>query len=267
MDDKKIEFYIDTELKKVVEGVLEVAIKENSTAVIQVEHEGKFYWIKRPREVSSNKFQKFAYNLTKIRGLIPVVEKTEKEVLFFEVSKLKQLKEKGINVPTVAGFQENYFVLEDTGKDVRSILRDKNTTLDEVEEILKKCVSLLAHIHKLNLYHAGAQVKNFTYKEGKVSVIDFEDSFDENASLKDIQFRDFFLFLVSLTDTWHEIDYKEIIDIYKNKTGNTTIDKELKKIAKRLNFLVRLVEFKPLYKHFSDDVLSNYKLIKTLQQL
>ncbi len=52
----------------------------------------------------------------------------------------------------------------------------------------------LSKIHNNNEYHGGAQARNFTYKDGEISVIDFEDSFSKDINLDVLQFRDLILF-------------------------------------------------------------------------
>lgn len=51
------------------------------------------------------------------------------------------------------------------------------------------------------------------------------------------------------------------------ETKKFGIDKELKSIALKLNFLIKIVENRFLHNLFFDDVINTYKLIKTLQKL
>ena len=254
-------FFNTIELENIVEDV----IKNNKQDVIQAKFDNNIIWIKRPRESKSNLLHKLSYSITKIKGLMPVESKTKDEALYKEVSKLKRLKEKNINVPKVLACREDLFVLEDTGTTIKSYLKSDSINSETLESTLEKTVKTLSLIHNNNEYHAGPQIKNYTIKNDIISAIDFEDSFNENINLKDIQFRDFFLFLVSLTELNKEVNYKEIINIYQKETNNPTVDKELKDIALKLNFLIKIVENKFLNKLFSKDVINNYNLFKTLQ--
>lgn len=263
MYDTNVEFYLDKELEQRIEEQL----KEGDCEVLKLLYKDDFVWIKQARETKSNNFHKFAYSITKIRGMMPVEDKTKEQTLYYEVSKIKRLKQKGIKVPSIIGCNKKLFALEDTGKDVRSYLSNKEIPIKEVESTIEKCTNILSVMHNADEYHGGPQVKNYTVKDGIISAIDFEDSFSKNVNLKDIKYRDFFLFLVSLAELRREVNYKEVIEIYKKNTNNLTIDKELKKVAWNLNFLVKIVEIEFLKKKFSKDVIYNYNLIKALQQL
>jgi tRNA A-37 threonylcarbamoyl transferase component Bud32 len=254
--------------KKLEKKVLET-VSTNKGEVIKLDYKKgkKRVWIKRGRESKSNLLHKSAYFITRIKGLMPVEAKTKEKALKHEVEKLQKLRELGIRVPKVLGCKDDYFVLEDTGITLKEYLKNPDIDSETLHKTLMKCVKLLAKIHNASFYHAGPQIKNYTIKNNKIYAIDFEDSFDDKYDLKELQFRDFFLFLVSLTEVNKEIDYRKIIEVYKRKTNNQTIDQELKSIALKLNFLVKLVEFKPLQKYLDDDVMYNYKLFKILQEL
>lgn len=242
-------------------------VEKNNKDIIKHNFNDEIVWIKRPRQTNSNIFHKMAYNMTKIKGLMPVEKKSKEQTLIHEVSKIQRLYEKGIKVPEVLGCNNNIFVLEDTGVTIKSYLRNKELNRNIFESKIKETLQLLINMHLKNEYHAGPQVKNYTIKNGIVYAIDFEDSFDSRFSLEDIQFRDFFLFLFSLTELKKDIDYKEIVDIYMRETKKIGIDKELKSIALKLNFLTKIVENRFLHNLFFDDVINTYKLIKTLQKL
>ncbi len=261
--DKTINFFVTKELE---ESVLN-KIKVNNKEIIKHTYNDETVWIKRPRATKSNIFHKMAYSLTNIKGLMPVESKTKEQTLIHEVSKLQRLKEKRINVPKVLGCNSEVFVLEDNGITIKSFLRNKELEKTVFENRLKDTLNLLIKIHNNDEYHGGPQVKNYTFKNGVVSAIDFEDSFDKSFKLEDIQFRDFFLFLFSLTELKKDIDYKEIIDIYMKETKKEGIDKELKSIALKLRFLTKIIENKLFYNLFFDDVINTYKLVKTLQKL
>ncbi|PLY06076.1 MAG: hypothetical protein C0625_10620 [Arcobacter sp.] len=263
MIEKDFYFFNDSILEEKILTIL----KENQSNVLIVDYKDDYVWLKRPRESKSTFLHKLFYNTTRIRGLMPVEDKNKQETLYHEVTKLKRLKGKGINVPEVLGCREDFFVLENTGKCLKNYLKEPFITDTFLENTLESCVDVLSSMHNSSEYHAGPQIKNYTLKEDTVSAIDFEDSFSKNIKLEDIQFRDFFLFLVSLTELNKEINYKEIINIYKKNTKNETIDKELKNIALNINFLTKIVEIEFLNKRFSKDVLNNYTLFKTLQQL
>ena len=263
MHGRNAQFYFDKELESKAQDLL----KENKSDVFKLTHDNNSVWLKNSRETKSHLPLKITSSIFNIKGLIPVEYKTKKESLCYEVSKLQALKKGGIPVPSVIGCNEQFFILEDTGKNIRSYLKDKNISDVESENTIEKCLNILSSIHNMGNYHAGSQVKNYTIKDNIVTAIDFEDSFPSSVSINDIQYRDIFLFLVSLTGLRRDIDYKEIIEIYKRNTNNKTIDQELKQAAWKLNFLIKIVELDSIYNRASQDTLCSYNLIKGLQQL
>jgi len=264
MTSNNLYFFKDEVLEK---RIIEI-VNENPKPVLIVDYNDDYVWLKRPKETNSNLFHKIFYFITRIKALAPVSYKTKEEALAFEVTKLQRLKGLGVNVPEVLGCRKDYFVLENTGKCLKNYLKESHISDDLLESILEKCVNVLSDIHNASEYHAGSQIKNYTLsEEGIVSAIDFEDSFSEKNNLEDLQFRDFFLFLFSLTKLKRDINYKKLINLYKKNTKKETINQKLKKIAQNMNFLTKIVEIEFIKKKASNDVIYSYNLIKILQQL
>lgn len=196
MSNKDFNFFKTKELEISILNEIE----KNNNDIIKHNFNNEIVWIKRPRKTASNIFHQMAYNITKIKGLMPVEKKSKEQTLVHEVSKIQRLHKKGIKVPEVLGSNNNVFVLEDTGITIKSYLKNKELNRNIFESKLKETLKVLIEMHLKDEYHAGPQVKNYTIKNGIVYAIDFEDSFDSRFSLTDIQFRDFFLFLFSLTE-------------------------------------------------------------------
>lgn len=263
MHNRNIEFYFDKQLESSIYDL----IKEKKSKVLKIDHGDSFVWLKRSRATKSNLLLKVMSSICDIKGLMSVESKTKEEALCYEVSKLQYFKRSGIPVPEVIGCNKEFFALENTGRNIRSYLRDENVSNIESENTIEKCLNILSSMHNMGEYHAGSQVKNYTIKDDTVSAIDFEDSFSNSMNINDIQYRDIFLFLVSLTDLKREINYKEIIDIYKSNTNNKTIDQELKKSAWKLNFLTKIIEINAINNRVGNDAIYSYNLIKGLQKL
>lgn len=263
MHDRNIEFYFDKQLESRIQDLL----KEKQSKVFKLDHGDSFVWLKKSRATKSNLLLKVVSSVCNIKGLMSVESKTKEEALCYEVSKLQSFKKSGIPVPEVVGCNKEFFVLENTGRNIRSYLRDENVSDIESENTIEKCLNILSSIHNMGDYHAGSQVKNYTIKDDIVTAIDFEDSFSSSININNIQYRDIFLFLVSLADLKREINYKEIIDIYKSNTNNKTIDQELKKAAWKLNFLTKMIEVNAINRRVGNDAIYSYNLIKDLQKL
>ncbi|GAB1464772.1 hypothetical protein MASR2M54_02720 [Aliarcobacter cryaerophilus] len=59
-------------------------------------------------------------------------------------------------------------------------------------------ILVLSKIHNFSQFHGGSQLRNFTFKDDKVFVLDFEESFETDVDIKTLQYRDFLLFCYHL---------------------------------------------------------------------
>lgn len=225
-------------------------------------------WVKRCEKTKSNLLHRSVHALTHMKILMPVANKTATQSLAFETSKLKLLAELGINVPRVIGHDEQFLYLGDTGLDLRSYFKKNTVNNEQRTEIILKALEQLAQIHKAGNYHAGAQIKNYTIDEsGTVSAIDFEDSFDDRWPLIDIQFRDLFLFLFSLSPLGNQGIYAQVLENYLEQTDNIHIQQRLKQTAERLTPLLKLIGFFAKHNHLSHDIMGVYSLLYFLSSL
>lgn len=232
----------------------------------RLQFDNHLIWIKCAEATHSNIFHKSFYRLTGLKILMPVERKTAHESLEYEVNKIKLLASVGVPVPHVVGHDTQFLFLEDTGTDLRQYLKDDALSQSDREQTIIQALMVLCQIHRSGNYHAGAQIKNYTISENGISAIDFEDSFASKYALDDIQFRDFFLFLFSLTSISNDAIYQEAIDVYLSKTGNENIKTRLKKIARSTIPLLKTVEFLSGSKHLhlGHDVMGAYALLSFL---
>lgn len=258
------------EVKKEFENLVKNLFKTKSEEIFSFEYEDKRYWLKKARATKSNLIHKLFYTLTKIDILLPVQSKSEKQSLDFETSKIQRLKQKGVCTPNIAFKNEDFFVLEDSGRMVNSFVKKRDMTKEKLHYYIDLMLKELALIHNSSEYHGGAQARNFIYKEGKVTVIDFEDSFDDSIALETLQFRDLILFLLSLTKTRgdFELDYDFIINEYiKYVPQNKNFRKKLKKLADKISFLIKLSNNSFINKLMGRDGKQFFKLFKILKNL
>ena len=238
--------------------------------VIPFIYESNQYWLKKARATGPNKIQKFFYKFLPFELLIPPLVKDKKEALKFETSKIEKFEELGINVPKISYKCEDFFVLEDSGVSVNTLLRDKNISKEKFYFYVDKLLVELSKIHNNNEYHGGSQIRNFTYKNEKIIVIDFEESFSLNVDIKSLQYRDFLLFILSfikVKELKFEIDYKFILNRYQELTKNEEILKRLKKFSKKLYFFIWFSELSFIKKIVGTDVINFLKLFKILNSL
>ncbi|NVJ54145.1 MAG: hypothetical protein HWD90_10635 [Campylobacteraceae bacterium] len=244
--------------------------KNADEEIFSFEYDSQKYWLKKARTTKSNLIHKLFYKLTNIDILLPVEKKSAKESLIFETSKIERLKEIGIQTPNIAFKNDDFFVLEDSGRMVNSYIRKRDITKEKMYYYIDLMLNVLALIHNNSEYHGGAQARNFIYKEGKVTVIDFEDSFDKNISLETLQFRDLILFLLSLTKTRasFELDYDFIINEYiKLVPKNKDFKSKLKDLANKISFLITFSQNKFVKKIIGRDGEGFFKLFVVLKNL
>jgi len=256
-----------------IESLEKVAQKEakiNPLEIFSLIYQDKKYWVKKARATIPNKIQNYFYIFLPLKLLIPSLFKNKKEALEYEVSKIEKFKSLGINVPNMLYKCEEFFILEDSGKSVNAFLRDENISKEKFNYFVEKLLIELSKIHNLKEFHGGSQTRNFTYKNEKVFVIDFEESFSENVNIKSLQYRDFLLFLLSfikIKEPKFEVDYEFILRKYEDLTENKDIIKELKKFSKRLSFFIWLSEISFVKKRIGTDVINFFKLFKILNSM
>ena len=251
----------------------ELAKKEyllNDNEIFSFNYKDEKYWLKKARETAPNKIQKFFYKFLPFELLIPPLVKDKKEALKFETSKIEKFEKLGINVPKISYKCENFFVLEDSGISVNSLLRDENISKEKFYYYVDKLLIELSKIHNINEFHGGSQTRNFTYKDEKVFVIDFEESFSSNVDIKSLQYRDFLLFILSfikIKEPKFEVDYEYILNKYEELTSSKEIIQRLKKFSKKLGFFIWFSELSLIKKRLGSDVINFFKLFKILNSM
>lgn len=256
-----------------IDSLEEVAKKEFLSSEKEVTtffYKEKQYWIKKARATIPNKIQSFFYIFLPFELLIPSLYKDKKQALEFETSKIDKLATLGVNVPKVLLKCDDFFLLEDSGKSVNSFLRDKNISEKSFYYFVDKLLEELSKIHKSKQFHGGSQIRNFTYKNSKVFVIDFEESFSSNVDIKALQYRDFLLFILSfikIKEPKFETNYAYILTKYEELSLNKDIIKRFKKLSKRLRFFIWLSELPLIKKRLGSDVINFFKLFKIINLL
>lgn len=252
------------------EEIAKKEYKSNDNEIFSFNYKNKKYWLKKARATAPDKIQKFFYRFLPFELLIPPLVKNKKEALEFEISKIESLKNLEINVPEIAYKCDDFFVLKDSGASVYSLLRDENISKEKFYYYVDKLLIELSKIHNSNKYHGGSQTRNFTYKDEKVFVIDFEESFPSNVDIKSLQYRDLLLFIVSfikIKEPKFEIDYEYILNKYEKLTSNKDVIQRLKKFSKKLGFLIWFSELTLVKKRLGTDVINFFKLLKILNLL
>ncbi|PLY09956.1 MAG: kinase [Arcobacter sp.] len=253
-------------------SLIEVAKEEvitNPHEIFSITYKNEKYWVKKARATQSKWNHRFFYFLFPFDALIPSESKTGVQCIEHETSKLDIFRAHGINTPAVIYKNDEFFILEDCGETLNTLTRDKSISEEKMYYYMDKLLFELAKIHKVGLYHGGAQTRNFTYKEAKVYAIDLEESFNPNIDIKVLQFRDFTLLLLSFVKIRvnFDLDYNYVIRKYVELSGNKEVLKKLKNIANKTSFLIYLSELKFIKKVLGSDVKGFSKLLKILKSL
>ncbi|MCT7579375.1 BUD32 family EKC/KEOPS complex subunit [Aliarcobacter butzleri] len=242
----------------------------NKSDIFSFDFEGKKYWLKKARATKTNKIQKFFYKIFSFELLIPSLQKSPEDALIFETTKIEKFKKLGINVPNIIYKNEDFFVLEDGGKTIYSILRDENIEEKNFYFYIDLVLKELAKMHSIGSFHGGSQLRNFTFKNEKVFVIDFEESFDENIDVRSLQHRDFLLFLLSflkIKELSFKIDYEKIINRYLEISKNYEIKDKLLNFSGKLQFFLYLYKKEFIRKRVGSDVKYFFELIEILNNM
>lgn len=208
-------------------------------------HEDITVWVKRPEATGSNWLHRALYRLTGLRMLMPVQTKSPQATLAFEAARLTALRGAGIPAPRVLDTSASVLVLEDTGINLRQFLAENREDRVACENAVGEALTVLARIHRLGAYHAGAQIKNYTLGAAGVSAIDFEESFVDSVALADIQFRDALLFLFSVAASDMSLLRMDLLDLYGQVLGEDSLRRRLHLLGQRLAPLVRPLDHLP----------------------
>ncbi|MCD8138802.1 MAG: hypothetical protein LUE17_03320 [Planctomycetaceae bacterium] len=188
-----------------------VEVRRAMTSVFRTMAGDRPVWVKQARR-HENPFgwwaQRLAYGLSGLLLLLPPERMTNNRV-DFEASTLRRLAGLGVPVPEVLHQEADYFVMADCGVSMAHFL-DGNP---EASMWIDKALIELRGLHALGLAHGGAQIKNFTIQDGRIYLIDFEESVPQ-ARLADFQLRDVFLFMLSLERLGHDPDLPRLCRVY-----------------------------------------------------
>lgn len=241
----------------------------NTHEIFSIVYNGEKYWVKKARPTRSTFWHRLFYALFSFDVLIPSENKSGQETILHETSKLNLFRNKGIHTPFVMYQCDDFFILEDCGETLNTLTRNKSITKEQMYYYLDKLLFELAEIHNQNLFHGGAQTRNFTYKNNHVYAIDLEESFDSRIDISVLQFRDLLLLLLSFVKikASFELDYKYIIQKYISLTHNEAMIDKLKKLANKISFLIYLSDKPWIRKFLGSDAKGFFTLFKILKAL
>jgi len=249
-----------------IDVVIEQKLKENpKVEIFDIELNGKKLWVKRARRTSSNILHKLVYRVTKNPLLVPVQNKSPKIALSYEADKLERLYNLNISVPKLITKEEEYFAIEDCGSTVAHLFY--HNQIEDQMELCREVVRQIASLHNKKEFHGGSQIKNFTYLNGKIYFIDFEESFESDVDIDDLQFRDLFLFLFSIQKMNIDANHASLIELYCQLTNKTDIIERLHQLVEKVSLLMKILENQYIWKLVDKDTKSVYRMMLGFKNL
>ena len=249
-----------------LDSLAQQRFKENpKLEIFDIVFNDKKYWVKKARKTGSNFFHKLVYALNKNPLLAPVEDKDAYKALRHETAKLERLYELNMPVPKLIRQTDSYFIIEDRGATVAHLFYHHQ--IEDTLIVCKKIISQLANLHNMGEYHGGSQIKNFTYENNQIFLIDFEESFHATIKLEDLQFRDLFLLFFSLQKMRIDVDFVLLINLYKQLTGKPDIEERFQTLAGKVSILMKIMHNKYIWKILDKDSKSVYAMMKQFKNL
>ncbi len=241
----------------------EIKLSKKDVFSIYDEEVNRKLWVKKAKSSGSNIFQNFIYKVFKNPLLLPSQKQTPSQSVLYEAQRLQEIFKIFPHVPEVLISDKDFMVIVDSGKDLRKVMKKDVKDSTQAKKIIHQALDVLIEFHSLGFFHGGSQIKNFTMKEDKISLIDFEEKFVD-ADIEELQFRDLFLFLISVARLKYDINLQEIIDTYIQKTSKNIFTEKFSKLIENSKIMMSFMNNKYIYNLVGKDTQSVYKLFKQI---
>jgi tRNA A-37 threonylcarbamoyl transferase component Bud32 len=135
--------------------------------VFAVIRNGERHWVKRSGKNYRNIFQRLlAPNLSALRD---------------EALAMVALRRRGMLVPSVVHESDDFIVMSDAGESLQPLLQqaDPLQRIGYVEQV----ADALGELHRAGGWHGNAVLRNFTLRDGRIGMLDFENTAQRMVSL------------------------------------------------------------------------------------
>jgi tRNA A-37 threonylcarbamoyl transferase component Bud32 len=171
--------------------------------VFSVSYNQRRLWVKtvaRPRLKSSVLMQRTLALLSGLALLKPARNRGGAQGLADEAAALRGIAAAGFAVPPVVTCTPEWLVLGDAGEAMESRLNSlRDRAPDDCWRLISAAGGMLCRLHAAGLWHGGAQIRNFSWRDDAPALLDFEDHDLPGMTLAEKQARDLLLFIYSLT--------------------------------------------------------------------
>lgn len=186
-----------------LEALIRSLHRTSPDRVFSAYYNGERLWVKtvaRPRLRSSVLLQKAVALVFGLPMLQPARNRGGAHGLLDEAIALRELAAAGFPVPPVIACTPDWLVLGDAGEALESRLNSlRDGAADDCWQLIAAAGNLLSRLHAANLWHGGAQIRNFSWRGDQPGLLDFEDHDLPGMTLAEKQARDLLLFVYSLT--------------------------------------------------------------------
>ncbi|MDP8162308.1 kinase [Pasteurella skyensis] len=162
-----------------VKAVLET---NKGRRITSFEFEGDTYWLKQTE---------------KLQGVEYFLKPFPKKALQREIEQLTYLNKNHISTAKLVETGDDYFVTNDVGRSLSSLLNDKNIAIEKTQFLVKLAACELHKLHQQGFVHGRPAIRDITLLEDKIYFIDFENKLS-NKNLEYRKVRDLLIFIHSL---------------------------------------------------------------------
>ncbi|MDI1352907.1 MAG: hypothetical protein PSV35_09130 [bacterium] len=225
-------------------AAIEKYIKNHPEEFISnIDYEGISVWIKR-RPMSKKTFWHHLLNI--VTYLIPVsifyptVVSDNGNGLIEEAERLRLFAANDIPVPQVLAVTKDYLATKDVGMSLQKCLEMSDNSEQKLL-LIEKAMYALINLHQKNLCHGRPALRDMTYHEGTVNLIDLEENPLVVMNIAQAQARDLWLFFNSVA-RYYKNDLSillKLFQIYLNVSSAETLSylKQMVHILKPVRFI------------------------------
>lgn len=128
--------------------------------VFSLDVEGQRYWVKRASKDYKNLLQAWLFpNRTQLRD---------------EAQAMRALQQRGMRVPAVVHESSDFIVLSDVGESMQRHIHLAQGK--QRSHYVAQVAETLSQLHRAGGWHGNAALRNFTWHDGQIGMIDFENT-------------------------------------------------------------------------------------------
>jgi tRNA A-37 threonylcarbamoyl transferase component Bud32 len=175
----------------------DVVRQQATLLVTRLVYDGHTIWVKRRPDSKKTLWHRLQYILSwliPIAILRPTSSAGGSASLAQEAERLQLFDAHHIAVPKVLALTADMLILSDTGTSLVALL-DSMIDQQSCFQFIQMAIQNLAHLHQAGLCHGRPFLRDMTYRDDKIYMIDLEEDPEHVMSLPQAQARDIWLFI------------------------------------------------------------------------